>query len=76
MKARGVPSRYVEDLSDATCLRETLRRRQGTKLADFFSILLDGDGNGLNYIENHAFSLFETLGPHPMGPIAVVSCQG
>jgi len=32
--------RYVERLSDATCLREALRRRQGTKLADFFNILL------------------------------------
>ncbi|MEK6632549.1 MAG: hypothetical protein AABY94_04480, partial [Nitrospirota bacterium] len=32
--------RYVELLSDATCLREALRRRQGTPLADFFSILL------------------------------------
>jgi hypothetical protein len=31
---------YVEDLNDATCLREALRRRQGTQLADFFSILL------------------------------------
>jgi hypothetical protein len=31
---------YGEPLSDATCLREALRRRQGTKLADFFSILL------------------------------------
>ena len=30
---------------------------------------LDGDGNGLNNIENHTFGLFETLGPHPMGPI-------
>jgi hypothetical protein len=30
---------YVEPLSDATCLREALRRRQGTKLADFFNIL-------------------------------------
>ena len=33
--------RYVEPLSDATCLREALRRRQGTPLEDFFSILLD-----------------------------------
>ena len=31
---------YVEPLSDATCLREALRRRQETPLADFFSILL------------------------------------
>ena len=30
----------VEPLSDATCLREALRRRQGTPLEDFFSILL------------------------------------
>jgi hypothetical protein len=39
VKARGVPLRYVEGLNDATCLREALRRRQGTTLADFFSIL-------------------------------------
>ena len=25
---------YVEDAFEATCLREALRRRQGTKLAD------------------------------------------
>ena len=31
----------VESLSDATCLREALRQRQGTPLADFFSILLE-----------------------------------
>ena len=31
---------YVEPLSDATCLREALRRRQGTPLAACFSILL------------------------------------
>jgi peptide chain release factor 1 len=31
---------YVEGLNEATCLREALRRRQGTPLADFFSILL------------------------------------
>jgi len=30
---------YVEDLSDATCLREALRRRQGTPLAGCFNIL-------------------------------------
>jgi hypothetical protein len=38
-KSYSVP--YGEPLSDATCLREALRRRQGTKLADFFSILPD-----------------------------------
>ena len=38
----GVAPGYVEDAFEATCLREALRRRQGTKLADFFSILLDG----------------------------------
>jgi hypothetical protein len=32
--------RYVEPLNDATCLRESLRRRQETRPADFFSILL------------------------------------
>jgi hypothetical protein len=32
---------YVEPLREATCLREALRREQGTPLADFFSILLD-----------------------------------
>ena len=32
--------RYVEDLNAATCLREALRRRQGTPLAAFFSTLL------------------------------------
>ena len=32
----------VELLSEATCLREALRRRQGMLLADFFSILLRG----------------------------------
>jgi hypothetical protein len=31
---------YLEPLSDATCLREALRQRQGTPLADCFSILL------------------------------------
>lgn len=31
---------YVEDAFEVTCLREALRRRQGTQLADFFSILL------------------------------------
>ncbi len=31
---------YAEPLNDATCLREALRRRQGTQLEDFFSILL------------------------------------
>ena len=31
---------YVEPLREATCLREALRRRQGTQMADFFSILL------------------------------------
>jgi hypothetical protein len=31
---------YVEPLSDATCLREALRRRQGTPLADFINSLL------------------------------------
>ena len=31
---------YVEPLSDVTCLREALRRRQGTPLEDFSSILL------------------------------------
>ena len=35
----GIASGYVEDAFKATCLREALRRRQGTKLADFFSIL-------------------------------------
>jgi hypothetical protein len=30
---------YVEGLNDATCLREALRRRQGTPLAVLFSIL-------------------------------------
>ena len=33
-------SRFTIPGSDATCLREALRRRQGTPLADFFSILL------------------------------------
>jgi hypothetical protein len=32
---------YAEPLSDATCLCEALRRRQGTQLEDFFNILLD-----------------------------------
>ena len=36
---------YAETLSDATCLREALRRRQGTKLAGFFSILLEFVGD-------------------------------
>ena len=31
---------YVEDAFEVTCLREALRRRQGTQLADFFTILL------------------------------------
>ena len=31
---------YVENAFEVTCLREALRRRQGTQLADFFSILL------------------------------------
>jgi hypothetical protein len=31
---------YVEPLSDATCLPEALRRRQGTPLADFVNSLL------------------------------------
>lgn len=57
-KIQGVPLWYVEDLSDAR-----------TKLAGCFSILLDGDGNGLNNIEDHTFGLFKALGPHPMGPI-------
>ncbi len=37
---------YVEPLSDATCLCEALRRRQGTTLADFFRILLGTSGAG------------------------------
>ncbi len=37
------PQGYVEDAFEATCLREALRRRQGTKLTSFFSIRLDGD---------------------------------
>ena len=32
------PQGYVEDAFKATCLREALRRRQGTQLAAFFSI--------------------------------------
>jgi hypothetical protein len=28
------------EVRDATCLREALRRRQGTRLEDFFNILL------------------------------------
>ena len=34
------PQGYVEDAFKVTCLREALRRRQGTQLADFFSIRL------------------------------------
>jgi hypothetical protein len=34
------PGPYVEPISDATCLREALRRRQGTPLADFVNSLL------------------------------------
>ena len=34
---------YVEDAFEATCLREALRRRQGTQLAAFFSIRLIRD---------------------------------
>jgi len=37
LRREPVPS---EPLSDATCLREALRRRQGTQLEDFFNILL------------------------------------
>jgi hypothetical protein len=36
---------YGEPLSDATCLREALRRRQGTPLADFFRSLLLSEPN-------------------------------
>jgi hypothetical protein len=35
-------SPYVEPLSDATCLREALRRRQGTQLAALSSFLREG----------------------------------
>ncbi|MEQ1847595.1 MAG: hypothetical protein ABL983_18675 [Nitrospira sp.] len=35
----GVALGYVEDAFEATCLREALRRRQGTMLAGFFSVL-------------------------------------
>ncbi len=42
---------YVEPLSDTTCLREPLRRRQGTPLADFFSILL----GALDFFERELF---------------------
>jgi hypothetical protein len=35
-----LPAHDVEPLSDATCQRESLRRRQGTTLGHFFSILL------------------------------------
>jgi len=38
-RAEAYSLEYVEDLSDATCLREALRRRQGTTLAGCFSIL-------------------------------------
>jgi hypothetical protein len=38
----GVASGYVEDAFEATCLREALRRRQGTKPAAFFNSLLVG----------------------------------
>jgi len=37
---RRGPGPYVEPLSAATCLREALRRRQGTKLEAVFNILL------------------------------------
>lgn len=36
-ESHSVP--YVEPLSAATCLREALRRRQGTPAADLLSIL-------------------------------------
>ncbi|NOT96395.1 MAG: hypothetical protein HOP00_08825 [Nitrospira sp.] len=39
-KPEAYPRGYVEDFDEPTCLREALRRRQGTTLADGFSILL------------------------------------
>jgi hypothetical protein len=39
-KNMRLPRPYVEPLSVATCLREALRRRQGTPLADFSNSLL------------------------------------
>jgi len=35
---RGAYMRVREHNQGATCLREALRRRQGTQLADFFNI--------------------------------------
>ena len=37
---RAYPLGHVESLNDVTCLREALRRRQGTLLADIFNSLL------------------------------------
>jgi hypothetical protein len=39
-EAKSYSLPYVEPLSVATCLREALRRRQGTPLADFVNSLL------------------------------------
>jgi len=39
-EAKSYSLPYVEPLSAATCLREALRRRQGTPLADFVNSLL------------------------------------
>jgi|CXWL01.1.fsa_nt_gi hypothetical protein len=50
----GVAPGYVEDAFEATCLREALRRRQGTKLATGFSILLvEGERNGSKREHKH-----------------------
>jgi hypothetical protein len=38
-------------------------------LADFFSILLDRDGNGLDNVEHHTLRLLEALCPHAMSPV-------
>ena len=61
--------------SNEGLLRPRVARAQGTHraipplLADFFSILLDRDGNGLDDVEHHTLRLLEALCPHAMSPV-------
>jgi hypothetical protein len=66
-RPESYPLGYVEGLNDATCLRETLRRRQGTPLADFFSTLLTGRPSHVSSAQDMEMQVKHSLAAMPTG---------
>jgi hypothetical protein len=70
-----LPGPYAEPLSDATCLREALRRRQGTPPEDFFNILLEknpGHSHSTGIVQRNGHIHAASVHPHKVDRLACV----